>query len=237
MRAGRRGFAAPQHFDRRLRCADDARFGQLGQGIPQSFGIRILVAVGRAREPERIFDALLRLVGTNHPRASRRVVLVVLRMPRAGAAPHLRDARSPGTPGRRIVHPAIPRRAAGAPGLQKLTPIEDRRDGTIVALGAVARRHAVRPPGALFRRGIDGQIQHSTQWMCAEKAEHVAFERIDARRRVRHAPLHGGNGARAGERRQEARRVHRHPPIDDRGIGDPEEIASLRRPQTGERVP
>jgi hypothetical protein len=73
--------------------------------------------------------------------------------------------------------------------------------------------------------------------MCAEKAEDVAFERIDARRLVRHAPLHGGNGARAGERRQEARRVHRNPSIDYCGIGDPEQITSLRRAQTGERVP
>jgi hypothetical protein len=84
---------------------------------------------------------------------------------------------------------------------------------------------------------MDRQIQRGTQWMCAEKAEHVAFERIDAGRQVCHAPLHGGNGARAGERRQEARRVHRDPPIDYRGIGDLEEIKSLRRPQAGERLP
>jgi hypothetical protein len=73
--------------------------------------------------------------------------------------------------------------------------------------------------------------------MCGEKAQDVAFERIDAGRHGCHAPVHGGSGARAGERRQEARRVHRDPPIDDRGIGDPEEIASLRRRQTGECVP
>ena len=82
MRAGSsespRRLSAAEHFTRLLARADDTRFRQIRQGIRQVLRIGSVVAVGRALKAQRIFNALLRLVGTDDPGSGVAVVLVTV---------------------------------------------------------------------------------------------------------------------------------------------------------------
>ena len=99
--------------------------GSSDERVAQGFGIRFVGAIGGPLETERILDALLRLVGANHPRAGSAVVFVLGRLTNPRTPPHFGDAAAPHVAGDPRLFaiassPAMPEAAAGAPSTNGL---------------------------------------------------------------------------------------------------------------------
>ena len=90
-RCSRQFVAGAEDLLRLTRRPHHAGLRQFRERIAQSLRIGFISAVRRPLETERIFDALLRLVGTYHPGAGAAIILVFRGLADARAAAHFSD--------------------------------------------------------------------------------------------------------------------------------------------------
>ena len=193
--------AAPQHLARLSGRAHHARLRQLRERIRQPFRIGVIVAIGRSLQTARILDALLRLVGANHPGARLSSSSSSGASRGARTAPHLGHARSAG-PG------AAPHRPRFSAGRRALIGCEAASTWPQYHTGATGRyrrparsRADLRPgPGErVLGRGVAARAERRRQGIGGEKARTCSFDVASGVGRVR-------------PRRSSRARAHARPP-------------------------
>ena len=158
-----------QHLPSLSGRAHHASLGQLRERIRQALRIGDIIAIGRPLQPARIFDALLRLVGTNHPGARAVVIFIFGRFPRPRPAPHLGHAHLPGLTRRLTVLGSLLREGPRRLRAASTRPQYPRKHDPPIPATGIACRLRPRPGERVLDRVVAARAERRRQGIGGEK--------------------------------------------------------------------